>query len=134
MAKKTVKPLAGQGIPQVVDPNPARTASDDAEATAKTEQKDTIAQANAADGQAYLDGVQATADAEILAEQEKQDAANLASETNISDGVLINILMEDLGVTTLYENSKQEYFTSLNLAINSEGGVKDRVRTHNKGV
>ena len=41
-------------------------------------------------------------------------------------------LMDQHNVDTLHENSKGEYFTSLNLAINSEDGVKDRVKTHTK--
>jgi hypothetical protein len=39
-------------------------------------------------------------------------------------------IMEQLKVTTLFENSKGEFFTSLNLAVLSEGGNSDRVITH----
>jgi len=129
---KIVKPLPGQGIPEVVDTNPARTASDVAEGNAEVLEKKEITQDNLEQGQAYLDRVQTNADEQIQLNQDEQDAANLAAETNVSDMDLINSLMDQLGVDTLHENSSQEYFTNLNLAINSEGGVKDRVKTHTK--
>ncbi len=41
-------------------------------------------------------------------------------------------LMERYGVDVLYENAKGEFFIDENLALNSEHGKVDKVKTHNK--
>lgn len=45
---------------------------------------------------------------------------------------LANKLMDDLGAPEIYENSKGEFFTAHDLAVLSENGKKDLVRTHTK--
>lgn len=39
-------------------------------------------------------------------------------------------LMKELGVTELYENKKGEYFTDLSLAVLSENGKVENVKTY----
>lgn len=41
-------------------------------------------------------------------------------------------LMERYGVNAIFENSRGEFFLEMQLAINSEGGDKDKVKTHKK--
>ena len=41
-------------------------------------------------------------------------------------------LMERYGVDEIYENSRGEFFLSENLALNSENGQKDKVKTIKK--
>lgn len=41
-------------------------------------------------------------------------------------------LMARYGVGMIYENSRGEFFLEHTLAVNSEGGNKDNVKTHKK--
>lgn len=40
--------------------------------------------------------------------------------------------MERYGVNEIYENSRGEFFLEENLALNSESGMKEKVKTHKK--
>jgi len=129
--KKTVAtPVAGQGIPAVVDPNKARTESDKAEAQADAnvlkEQADNKAAVENEHKEAVQEDLQNQVDADAQNEQEADERfENLESNMEEVYGI-----MTALGVAELYENSKGEYFTNLNLAIDSEGGKADRVKTY----
>ena len=39
-------------------------------------------------------------------------------------------LMKKLNVPEVYSNSKKEFFTSFNLAVNSEGGDASKIKTY----
>lgn len=39
-------------------------------------------------------------------------------------------LMKKLSVNEVYSNSKKEFFTSYNLAVNSEGGDTSKIKTY----
>lgn len=39
-------------------------------------------------------------------------------------------LMKKLSVGEIYSNSKKEFFTSFNLAVNSEGGDASKIKTY----
>lgn len=45
---------------------------------------------------------------------------------------LIADLMKQTNSDVLFENTKEEFFTQLDLAVHSEGGKKDNVITHKK--
>ena len=130
--KKVVIVQPGQGIPAVVDPNPARTASDIAESISDTEITNQQIANKQLSEQAHADQVQDDAQAQIDQNATKEAAADDAAENHESDMEVINGLMVQLGVDELFENSKAEYFTSFNLAVNSEGGKESRIRTHTK--
>lgn len=143
--KKVVTVVPGQGIPAVVDPNPARTLSDAAEdaVTANTIGDAAALQAmvgvdgnqaalnKAADEQAHADEVQDNAQDQLDQHEADETAADEAFDQLEDNTELVQQIMADHSVSTLYENSKGEYFLVLNLALNSEGGNKDRVKTHN---
>lgn len=53
-------------------------------------------------------------------------------KTGIDSDSVVKNLFKKLGVEELFENSKGEFFTTINMAIASEIGKKDKVKTHNK--
>ena len=53
----------------------------------------------------------------------------MASKKNISKA---DALMEKYKVGAIYENSRGEFFLTEQLALNSEGGQRDKVKTHKK--
>lgn len=63
---------------------------------------------------------------------EQVKPAGVTASAGVAPKNIVEQLFDKYGVDTLYENSKGEFFTNYNLAIVSEGNVKDNVKTHNR--
>ncbi|WP_442795317.1 hypothetical protein [Pelobium manganitolerans] len=127
---KKVTAVPGQGIPAVVDPNPARSASDEAEVKAEETANAEKAAEKQVNEQAHQEAVQADIEAQQQAQKAKEAQANEAFENLEERPALVTQLMDQHGVDELFENSKGEYFLEKHLAVNSEGGTQGRVKTH----
>lgn len=130
--RKKVTAVQGQGIPAAVDPNKARTASDISEETATTEATEQAAAEKQEHEQEHKDKVAEEFEAEQVADEMKEAAADEAFENLEERPSLVSTLMDQHSVDQLFENSKGEYFLDISLAVGSEGGKKERVKTHNR--